>query len=130
MERSQQRNVNPYEILAPIGEVVGRGLVASGKGCVGVVRRASRVADVFALMKEPSLGETILLTEFATATAVVPLLGKVRGLVCTSGGITSHLAIVSREFGLTCLMAASIEDPEALEGVRVTLTEDGTIERA
>ena len=113
-----------------MGEVVGRGLVASGKGCEGVVRRANRVTDVFALMRDPNLAETIVLTESATATAVVPLLGKVRGLICTSGGITSHLAIVSREFGLTCLMATSVDDAEALEGARVVLTEDGAIERA
>jgi phosphohistidine swiveling domain-containing protein len=94
------------------------------------VRRASSVADVFALMKEPDLGEAILLTESATATSVVPLLGKVRGLICTSGGITSHLAIVSREFGLSCLMAAEIEDPAALDGARVVVAEDGTVTRA
>ena len=110
--------------------VLAKGLVASGKGCEGVVRRASDVADVFALMRAPDLGETILLTESATATAIVPLLSRVRGLICTSGGITSHLAIVAREFGLPCLMAAEIDDPAALEGVRVVVREDGTVERA
>ena len=107
-----------------------RGLVASGNGCEGVVRLAMQVADVFALLREPGLDETILLAESATATALVPLLPKVRGLICTSGGLTSHVAILSREFGLFCLMAAAVEDPSALEGVRVVIAEDGTVTRA
>ena len=113
-----------------MGEVVATGLVASGKGCCGVLRRATEVADVFALMKEPDLSSTILLTESATATSLVPLLSRVRGLICTSGGITSHLAIVAREFGLPCVMAAVFADPASLEGIEVVLGEDGTVERA
>jgi len=112
-----------------VGAVVAKGLVASGKGCEGVVRLVSRVADVFALMQRPDLGETILLTESATATAVVPLLDRVRGLICTSGGLTSHLAIVSREFGLPCIMGAELADPSELDGVRVLMAADGTVSR-
>lgn len=112
-----------------MGAVVTQGLVASGKGCEGVVRLVGKVADVFALMQSRDLGETILLTESATATAVVPLLDRVRGLICTSGGITSHLAIVSREFGLPCIMGAEIADPSDLDGVRVLMAADGTISR-
>jgi len=112
-----------------VGTVVTRGLVASGKGCEGVVRLVSGVADVFALMQSPDLGETILLTESATATAVVPLLDRVRGLICTSGGLTSHLAIVSREFGLPCIMGAEVADPAELDGVRVLMAADGTVSR-
>lgn len=110
--------------------VVARGLVASGGGCEGVVRRAADVADVFALLQDPDLPETILLTESASATAIVPLLGRVRGLICTSGGITSHLAMVAREFGLSCLMAAEVEDPASLVGMRVVVAGDGTVARA
>jgi phosphoenolpyruvate-protein kinase (PTS system EI component) len=54
----------------------------------------------------------------------------VRGLVCRSGGMTSHLAIVSREFGLPCVMGASIEDPAELEGQRVVVDAEGQISRA
>jgi len=89
-----------------------------------------QVADVFALLQEPDLGDMILLTESATATAVVPLLDKVCGLICTSGGITSHLAIVSREFGLPCIMAAEVADPAELDGTWVIMAEDGTVRRA
>lgn len=113
-----------------MGDVITQGLVASGAGCEGVLRRAAEIPEVLALMKEPDLSGTILLTESATATAVVPLLSRVRGLICTGGGITSHLAIVSREFGLSCVMAAPVDDPAALEGVRVVVEADGTVRHA
>ena len=107
-------------------EVYGRGMVVSGGACTGVARRATEVAEVFALLKDPRLEETILLVDSPSATAVVPLLAKVRGLVCTSGGMTSHLAIVSREFGLPCLMAADV-DLDALDGREIAVDGEGTV---
>ncbi len=109
---------------------ITQGLVASGAGCEGVIRLAATLDEVLALMKEPDLSEAILLTRSATATAIVPLLSRVRGLVCATGGVTSHLAIVSREFGLSCVMAAPVDDTEALEGLRVVVEPDGTVRRA
>lgn len=110
-----------------MGTIVGKGVPASGTGCEGVVRRATRVEEVFELLRDPQLEETILLSDTPSATAVVPLLPKVRGIICTTGGVTSHLAIVSREFGLSCLMAAELDDAAALEGKRVRIGEDGSI---
>jgi phosphohistidine swiveling domain-containing protein len=112
-----------------VGEILAQGLVASGTGCEGVVRRASEVAEVLALLQAPDLDETILLTESATATTIVPLLGRVRGLICTSRGVTSHVAILSREFGLACVMGAELEALDALDGARVAIGTDGTITR-
>jgi len=106
--------------------IVGRGLVVSGSGCTGVGRAANEVAEVFALLKDPQLAETILLVESPAATAVVPLLSKVKGIVSSGGGMTSHLAIVSREFGLPCLMAAEV-DLAALDGRSITISHEGEI---
>jgi phosphohistidine swiveling domain-containing protein len=106
---------------------VGKGQTVSGQGCEGEVRRANDVPQVMALLKHENLSDVILLCDSASATAVVPLLAKVRGVICRSGGNTSHLAIVSREFGLPAVMAAEIDDPDALEGQRVRITEDGEI---
>ena len=112
-----------------MGELIAQGLSASGVSCEGVVRRASEVPQVVALMQAPDLSDTILLTDSATATVVVPLLSRVRGLICQTGGVTSHLAIVSREFGLSCVMGAGIGDPDALEGARVAIGVDGSVSR-
>lgn len=106
-------------------EVIGRGQVASSGDVEGILCRADDVEQVFALMKRPDLDEVILLTGSASATAVVPLLAKVRGVVCESGGVTSHIAIVAREFNLPCILGAEIEAD--VEGRRVRLEEDGAI---
>jgi len=106
---------------------IGQGRLVSGGRIEGTLARADDLQQVFGLMKRPDLGEVILLTASASATAVVPLLAKVRGVVCRSGGMTSHLAIVSREFGLPCIVGAEIEDPDGVDGQRVVLGEDGTI---
>jgi phosphohistidine swiveling domain-containing protein len=110
-----------------VAREVGRGLLVSGASVEGTLATADDVKQVFALMRRPDLEEVILLTATASATAVVPLLAKVRGVVCRSGGMTSHLAIVSREFGLPCIVGAEIEEPGALEGARVLLGEDGSV---
>lgn len=99
----------------------------SGESVEGTLARVDDVQEVFALMKRDDLEEVILLTETASATAVVPLLAKVRGVVCRSGGMTSHLAIVAREFGLACIVGAEFDDPDAADGQRVVLGADGTV---
>jgi phosphohistidine swiveling domain-containing protein len=106
--------------------LVGKGLVVSGSGCTGVGRVANEVQEVFALLKDPALSDTILLVESPSATAVVPLLSQVKGIVCSGGGMTSHLAIVSREFGLPCLMAADA-DLATLDGKGLTISAEGEI---
>jgi phosphoenolpyruvate-protein kinase (PTS system EI component) len=111
-----------------VAKRVGSGIVASGGDVEGVVHQAKDVSDVFALLKSPELEQTILLADTPSATAIVPLLPRIRGVICTTGGVTSHLAIVSREFGLPCVMAAEIKDPDLLEGKQVRIGADGTID--
>jgi phosphohistidine swiveling domain-containing protein len=109
---------------------LGRGLTVSGTGAEGVLHAANDTAQVFGLLRHERLEEVILLTNSASATALVPLLAKVRGVVCRSGGMTSHLAIVSREFGIACLMGAELPSDEELEGTRVQINGQGIVHRA
>jgi phosphohistidine swiveling domain-containing protein len=106
---------------------IGSGKTVSGSGGEGVLHVANDTAQVLALLRYEHLDEVILLTDSASATAVVPLLAKVGGVVCRSGGMTSHLAIVAREFGLPCLMGAELGEDESLEGARVRIDAHGTI---
>jgi len=121
-------------MIAPRGEEnevtdMGSGLTVSGTGTEGVLHAANDTGQVFALLRHERLEEVILLTNSASATALVPLLAKVRGVVCRSGGMTSHLAIVSREFGIACLMGAELPGDEELEGTRVRIDEQGIVHR-
>lgn len=107
-------------------QTIGRGLVTSGGECRGTLRLVESIEDVLRLMKG-DLSEVIVLTQSASATAITPLFPRIRGLVCTSGGPTSHLAIVAREFDLPCLMGSDIHFSDLLDGKPAMLTAGGEI---
>jgi signal transduction protein with GAF and PtsI domain len=60
----------------------------------------------------------ICIVDDAGITTLGPILSELCATVCTTGGAGSHLAIVSREFGLPCIMSAKflISDLSRLQG--------------
>ncbi|WCB91803.1 hypothetical protein DSM104299_00480 [Baekduia alba] len=107
--------------------LLARGIVASAGTATGTLREATSVAHVVELMAE-DLGETIIWTEHASVTSIVPILPHVRGVVCQGGGVTSHIAIVARQLGLPCLVAADFaQDGAALAGRRVSIEPNGML---
>ncbi len=116
-----------YEQMEPAPRRIGQGNVTSGAGCSGTVRVADEVADVLRLM-QLDLTDAVLLTHSASATAVTPLFPRLRGVMCTTGGATSHLAIVAREFNLPCLMGAQFAEPSIdLDGRALSFDAHGGI---
>src|SRR5687768_9612730 len=111
--------------------IVGKGLTAYGKGTVrGVVRKFTTPDDVLDVI-DADLDEVIALVESGGTTFLSPILGRLGGLLCTSGTLRSHLAIVSREFQLPCLMAVELTEP-LQTGDRVALVieaGDGTVQK-
>jgi phosphohistidine swiveling domain-containing protein len=111
----------------PIDRLLAVGTVASEGIAEGVLTPAMSVAEVLKLMGE-DVSEAILWVEHASVTSVVPVLPRVRGVVCEGGGLTSHLAIVSRQFGLPCVVGADFRlSPEEAKGRRVEIRVDGQI---
>jgi len=111
-------------------EKIGQGNVTSGSGCEGVLRVVESVEDVLRLLKE-DISETILLTPTASATIMTPLFPRIKGVICSTGGATSHVAIVAREFDLPCIMGVQFE-PEhdsarKLDGLSVSLNAQGEV---
>jgi phosphohistidine swiveling domain-containing protein len=113
--------------------VIGQGEIAYGKSSVsGTIKKFTTPDDVLDVI-DADLDETIALVESGGTTFLGPILGRLGGLICTSGTLRSHLAIVSREFQLPCLMAVDLKE-ELDDGVRVTLVLEGgsgqgTVER-
>jgi phosphoenolpyruvate synthase/pyruvate phosphate dikinase len=109
---------------------VGGGLVVSlpashpGRGQVAVV---TELDDVLALLDRDDLDQVFLWVDDPTVTAVAPVLEDVAGVLCTTGGPTAHVAIVSRDLDLLCLMRCEVEDPAALDGGWVRIDGDGRI---
>ena len=105
---------------------IGQGNVTSGTGCRGTLRVVESVADVLGLMKE-ELSDVVVFTRDASVTAVTPLFPKIKGVVCTLGGATSHLAIVAREFDLACVMGSQIKHDGELDGCTIQFNAEGEI---
>jgi phosphohistidine swiveling domain-containing protein len=104
---------------------IGQGIFVSGGAFDGIAIRARSVEDVLGLLSE-DLSEKVLFTEQASATFFGPILPSLRGVVCTQGGPSAHLAIVSRGLDIPCLMQAQIEIPVE-SGQHVTIDARGEI---
>ena len=105
---------------------IGYGNMTSGNECLGTLRVVEDVADVLRLMKE-DLSATIVFTASASATIITPLFPKIKGVICTQGGATSHLAIVAREFDLACVMGSHIDYEGELDGSIIRFNTEGEI---
>ncbi|WXG41998.1 MAG: PEP-utilizing enzyme [Candidatus Freyarchaeum deiterrae] len=94
---------------------VADGLISCEKNVEGVLRVINSVQDVIALLKSGAEGK-IPIVQDAGTTTLAPVLSRVRGVVCLSGGVGSHLAIVTREFGIPGLMGTVIQYDGDLNG--------------
>ena len=105
---------------------IGKGMLTSGADCKGTLRQVQTIQDVLKLMKG-DLSDVILFMNTASASTATPLFAKIKGVLCTAGGATSHLAIVAREFDLPCVMAGEIIAQDSLDGRRVSFNHEGEI---
>lgn len=75
--------------------------------------------DVIALMETSAEGVVALVRE-AGATFLAPIYHELTAVVCTNGTPRSHIGIVSREFHVPCVMAATfVDDVEPDDGDEV-----------
>lgn len=91
--------------------VVGHGdNVFRAKGDVtGTARFVSNVETVMTMLTEGVPDDTIAVIDDSGGTLTAPILGDFKGVVCMGGTIRSHLGILTREYGVPCLMAAKLE---------------------
>lgn len=75
------------------------------------------------------VSDVVVIARGGTTTFVAPALSLgVRGVLTLQGGVESHLGIVSREFGIPCIVGVSFtEGRETARGEMVP--EDGTLLR-
>jgi len=109
-------------------QIVGAGVrVGSSSSITGIGRYVDGIPAVLMLMSE-DVSESILIVNDAGATGIAPLLPDARAVICTSGGPTSHLALVAKEYDVGCVMSARLERaPASLNGLRLTIEANGCI---
>lgn len=107
---------------------IGEGLISLNKSAEGILRVITSIQDVLTLLKEIKAEEEkatvdpkIVLVEDAGTTTLAPVLSRLQGVVCTSGALGSHLAIVTREFGIPALMGTKIEFKDELANQKVRI---------
>lgn len=97
---------------------------------IGTARWFEDTADVLSIDDE-ELAETIAFVHKGGMTFLSPILPDLLAIVCTAGSRESHLAILSRESAVPCVLAATIE-AEIPSGAQVRLgltdPESATIE--
>jgi signal transduction protein with GAF and PtsI domain len=106
---------------------VAQGLISLKLSAEGELRYITTMQEVIKLLKEGADGKIVLVNDGGT-TFLAPVLSKLAGVVCITGALGSHLAIVTREFEIPALMGTKIENPEELNRKQVMIKpEDGTV---
>jgi phosphohistidine swiveling domain-containing protein len=104
----------------------GRPIVGSGDNVFrakadvsGTARFISKVETVMDMLTAGVPEDTIAIIDDSGGTLTAPVLGEFAGVVCMGGTIRSHLGILTREYGVPCLMAAQLDGLR--EGDKVTV---------
>ena len=93
---------------------IGDGLSCSTKSDVeGELIYIENINDVIDIFDE--VEEKICLVKDAGTRILGPILPDLKGVLCTTGGAGSHLATVSREFEIPCIMNLNIKNKELKE---------------
>lgn len=101
--------------------VVGKGdnVFRARQDVEGTATFVSTVEKVMELLTEGVPAGTIAIIDDSGGTLTAPILGDFAGVVCMGGTIRSHLGILTREYGVPCLMAAELDGLQ--DGDRVTV---------
>jgi hypothetical protein len=75
----------------------------------GVARFVSTVETVMEMLTEGVPENTIAVIDDSGGTLTAPILGDFTGVLCMGGTIRSHLGILTREYGIPCLMAVELD---------------------
>jgi phosphohistidine swiveling domain-containing protein len=105
------------------GTLLGVGIpVADGAVVSGRLIALHEPSDVLALIDQVDAEDLVAVVRDAGATFLGPVQADLVGLICLSGDLGSHLAIVSRESGTPALVGFAVsEGLELREGARVQL---------
>jgi signal transduction protein with GAF and PtsI domain len=75
----------------------------------GSARFVSNVETVMEMLTGGVPDGTIAIIDDSGGTLTAPILGDFTGVVCMGGTIRSHLGILTREYGVPCLMNAQLD---------------------
>jgi phosphohistidine swiveling domain-containing protein len=86
----------------------GDNVVGYPKTVVGVARYIRSSARVLAYLEHGVPPGTIAIIDDSGGTLTAPIIEQFAGVVCAGGSVRSHLGILTREYGIPCLMNAKV----------------------
>ena len=98
---------------------IGDNVVKYSKNLIGTARYIRSSDRVLELLTNGVPDETVAIIDDSGSTLTAPILEAFKGRVCAGGTVRSHLGILTREYGIPCLMNAKISGIR--EGDRVEL---------
>jgi hypothetical protein len=113
---------------ARLGPVDGQGRAPRGQGdnvveypdnVVGTAHYYRSIQDVMTSLTGGVPPDTIAIIDDSGGTLTAPILEHFKGVICAGGTVRSHLGILTREYGIPCLMNAKISG--IMDGNRVEL---------
>ena len=115
------------EVAKPTGSAEG-GKIQVGEGD-NVVRYPENVKGIARFIRTSEIvmdmlmngvpEDTIAVIDDSGGTLTAPILEQFKGVICFGGTVRSHLGILTREYGIPCLMNAKVEG--LAEGDRVEI---------
>jgi phosphohistidine swiveling domain-containing protein len=86
----------------------GDNVVSRPDNVVGIARYVRTTDKVLEYLTDGVPADTIAIVDDSGGTLTAPVLEKFKGVLCAGGTTRSHLAILTREYGIPCLMNARL----------------------
>ncbi|MCX7180137.1 MAG: PEP-utilizing enzyme, partial [Proteobacteria bacterium] len=101
----------------------GDNVVKVPANVIGIARYYRSADQVMHSLTEGVPPDTIAIIDDSGGTLTAPILEQFKGVICAGGTVRSHLGILTREYGIPCLMGAKISG--IFEGDTVELEVSG-----
>jgi hypothetical protein len=92
--------------------------------CEGTARYIRSPMQVMKYLEEGVPDNTIAIIDDSGGTLTAPILEQFKGVICAGGSTRSHLGILTREYGVPCVMNAKISGIRQGDTVRFESTGD------
>ena len=101
---------------------VGDNVVRYERNVVGVaryIRTNARVLDYLSAGVPPG---TIAIIDDSGGTLTAPIIDQFQGVICAGGSVRSHLGILTREYGIPCLMNSRLSGVKDGDRIEIEVT--------
>lgn len=96
---------------------IGDNVVKYPDNCTGTARYVRSSQRVLQWLSDGVPADTIAVIDDSGGTLTAPILEQFKSVICAGGTVRSHLGILTREYGIPCLMNAKVDG--IMEGDRV-----------